>query len=148
MVDKAFESLLDTERLRSIAEQALLEQGIGANTEAGLVITGQEHMRELNRDFRGHDEPTDVLAFAMQDSPAGTFVSPPDGTLHLGEVIISYPQALLQAAERGHPVTREVAILIVHGMLHLLGFDHDEPGPEAEMKAREKAILVKLKEVA
>ena len=69
------------------------------------------------------------------------FVAPPDGVTHLGEVIISCPQAVIQAEEHQHSVKREIAILIVHGVLHLLGYDHDKPELERQMGAREQEIL-------
>ncbi len=69
------------------------------------------------------------------------FVAPPDGIEHLGEVIISYPQAVIQAEEHRHSVEREIAILIIHGLLHLLGYEHDKPDLEREMRARETEVL-------
>ena len=65
----------------------------------------------------------------------------PDGILHLGEVIISYPQAVTQAEEHQHSVKREIAVLIIHGILHLLGYEHDKPELRQQMIAREKEIL-------
>jgi len=133
--------------LRSVAEQVLIAQGVSSNAELGLVITTRERVQELNRSYRGKDEPTDVLAFYMTSTAeeAGaespSFVTPPDGMLHLGEVIISYPQAVMQAKEHQHSVKKELAILIIHGLLHLLGYDHDKPEPERQMRDREKEIL-------
>jgi len=72
------------------------------------------------------------------DSP---FIMPPDGVLHLGEVIISYQQAVRQAEDIGHGIDQELALLIVHGVLHLLGYDHDEPDREREMRKLEQEIL-------
>jgi len=69
------------------------------------------------------------------------FVQPPDGVLHLGEVIISYPQAVAQAEEHQHSVKREIAILIIHGVLHLLGYEHDKPELKRQMMTREAEIL-------
>jgi len=74
------------------------------------------------------------------------FITPPDGVLHLGEVIIAYPQAVIQAEEHHHPVKREIAILIIHGVLHLLGYDHEEPEAERQMRAREAEILSGIEE--
>jgi probable rRNA maturation factor len=72
---------------------------------------------------------------------APPFVAAPDGVSHLGEVIISYPQAVIQAEEHHHPVKKELAILIIHGVLHLLGYDHAEPDQEHRMRAGEAEIL-------
>ena len=86
-----------------------------------------------------------MLSFAMQAEPGdesrAAFTTPPDGIKHLGEVIISYPQATIQADEHHHSIKREVAILIIHGILHLLGYDHIEDEPAQQMAARESAIL-------
>ncbi len=147
LIDKDFAGYLEVSWLRSIAEQVLLSQGAGSNVELGLVITCQEKVQELNRDYLGRDEPTDVLAFYMiapaeeTESDLPPFVTPPDDVLHLGEVIISYPQAVIQAKERHHSVKKEIAVLIIHGVLHLLGYEHDKPELEHQMKTREEEIL-------
>ncbi len=145
MVDKGFEGCLEASWLESVAEKVLIAQGVSSRAELGLVIAGQEKVRQLNLSYLGKDEPTDVLAFAMiPESPGGglaPFVVPPDGIEHLGEVIISYPQAVIQAEEHRHSVKREIAILVIHGVLHLLGYDHDKPELEREMRARETEIL-------
>jgi len=144
LVDPEFEGCLDTGWLEGIAGEALTVAGAAAGAELGLVIAGGERVRRLNRDYRGRDEPTDVLAFFMLPGPeeeSPPFVSPPDGLRHLGEVIISYPQAVKQAGERGHSIKRELTILIIHGVLHLLGYDDEEPEPRRLMSAREGEIL-------
>jgi probable rRNA maturation factor len=91
------------------------------------------------------DEPTDVIAFYMlpQKENSPTFVLPPDGVTRLGEVIISYPQAVEQSREQGHSVNEELALLIVHGILHLLGYDHQQPEEEKRMRGREQELLRK-----
>ncbi|MFC1847306.1 rRNA maturation RNase YbeY [Chloroflexota bacterium] len=145
LVDEGFEECVDSSWLEGVVEKILAVQGVDSETEVGLVITGQERVRQLNFDYLGENEPTDVLSFAMLPEQPGeklaSFVAPPDGIRHLGEVIISYPQAVVQAGEHYHPVAREITVLIIHGILHLLGYDHDEPGREREMKAREAEIL-------
>ena len=107
-------------------------------------------VRELNRQHRGLDENTDVLSFSFahegeyygeeeRGAPGADFhfVLPPgeNDDRSLGEVIISYPQTIRQAEASGHPVERELTILLVHGVLHLLGYDHEVPDDEAMMKA-------------
>jgi len=150
LIESEFKRRLEAGWLRSIAEQVLVAQGIGFNAELSVVITGQEGIRELNRDYRGKDAPTDVLAFAMmpvEERKKGiSFVTPPDGMLHLGEVIISYPQAAIQAEERKHSVKREIAVLLVHGVLHLLGYEHDNPELGCKMRAKESEILGLIEE--
>jgi probable rRNA maturation factor len=144
LFDEGFEDCLDAGWIRSIAEQALVTQGIGGGVEMGLVIASQQRVKELNKTYRGKDEPTDVLAFATREEDGADlppFVQPPDGVLHLGEVIIGYPQAVKQAEEHMHSIKREIAILVIHGVLHLLGYEHDEPEPARKMAAREAEVL-------
>lgn len=127
---------------------ALKVEGIQGAVEIGLVITDDETVQQLNKIYRGVDEPTDVLAFQMvsdeNQEPDLAFVSPPDGLCCLGEVIISYPQALQQAKEQGNSITQELALLIVHGVLHLLGYDHEYPEDEQRMRTKEGETIKKL----
>lgn len=147
LVDPDFAQYVEVSWLQSIAQQVLSAEGASANTEMGLVIASQQRIQELNQKYLGRDEPTDVLAFYMippaeeSGSDLPPFVAPPDGMLHLGEVIISYPQAVIQAEEQHHSVRKELAILTIHGVLHLLGYDHAEPGQQRQMSAREAEIL-------
>ncbi len=144
LIDEGLEGYLEVSWLQSVAEQVLVAQDAGSRVELGLVITNQERVQQLNRSYLGKDEPTDVLAFSAReeiDAELPPFVQPPDGVLHLGEVIISYPQAVIQAKEHRHSVKREIAILIIHGVLHLLGYEHDKSELERQMKTREKEIL-------
>jgi len=145
LIEEDFGENLEASWLEGVVEQTLTAEGANTAFEVGLVIVGQEKMRQLNSAYLGEDRPTDVLAFAMLPEPGAEdtafFVPPPDGIKHLGEVIISYPQAVIQAGEHRHPVKREVAILIIHGMLHLLGYDHDEPVRQEKMRTREAEIL-------
>jgi probable rRNA maturation factor len=136
---------VDKNWLERIARRVLEDESIAASAEMGLLITDSKTIQKLNRIYRGQDKPTDVLAFQMtpdmNQEPEGSFVSPPDGIRHLGEVVISYPQAVKQAQEQGHGVTRELALLIVHGILHLLGYDHELPEEEQKMRDKENEIL-------
>ncbi len=145
LVEEDIEGCPETSWLESLAEKVLVAQGIDSKVELGLVIVGQERIRQLNLSYLKEDEPTDVLAFAMLPEETrqdrAPFVTPPDGIQHLGEVVISYPQAVIQAEEHQHSVEREIAILIIHGVLHLLGYEHDKPELEHQMRAREAEIL-------
>jgi len=142
-IDRGFDGCPTPRWLEGIARRVLEVQGAGTEAEVGLLIATQERIRELNREYLGEDAPTDVLAFSAREEAAGQspFIHPPDGLLHLGEVIIAYPQAVIQAAEHRHPVKKELAVLIIHGLLHLLGYDHDEAEGERWMKARETELL-------
>ncbi len=147
IIGEGFQGELEVGWLEQVARQTLSAEGIIAPVELGLVIANEEEVRHLNQSYRGVDKPTDVLSFGFLSRQSGGeegslfFVNPPDGLLHLGEVIVSYPQAMRQAEEERHPLRREVALLIVHGVLHLLGYDHENPGQESRMRAREKEIL-------
>ncbi len=145
LIDQGFEECIEASWLEHVAEKILAAQGADSGAELSLVITSQEKIRQLNLSYLGEDEPTDVLAFSMlPEQPEVNqtpFVAPPDGVQHLGEVIISYPQAVIQAEEHQHSVKREIAILIIHGTLHLLGYDHDNPEMEREMRTQETKIM-------
>jgi len=105
-------------------------------------------VQELNRRYRGVDETTDVLAFALAEqgdaNATPTFVNPPDGMVHLGDIVISYPQAVRQAEENRQPLQRELALLVIHGALHLLGYDHSEPAEDCRMRAVESKLLAEV----
>ncbi len=144
LIDEGVAVPFGVDWLQSVAERVLIAEDVSSDVELGLVIADQDKVHQLNRNYRGRDEPTDVLAFsALEEIGADypPFVPPPDGVQHLGEVIISYPQAVMQAEEHQHSIKKEIAILIIHGVLHLLGYEHDEPERERQMRARESDIL-------
>ena len=146
-IDKEFRKQLDQEWLQRVVEQSLTIQDFDSEVELSLVVTGDEMVQRLNQQYRGIDEPTDVLSFALIERRPGddiSFINPPDGVLHLGEVIISFPQAVRQAEENNQGVKRELDLLIVHGVLHLLGYEHDEPDREQEMRALEEKVLSEI----
>ena len=140
-VAPAFVEFVLAERLeRAVAAALRHEERSGTVT---VVITDDQGVQELNRDFMGEDEPTDVLSFGAQEE-AGPFVSAPDSGDYLGDIIISYPRAVAQAFEQEHPVERELDLLVVHGVLHLLGYDHAEAEEQVDMWERQDAILAGL----
>lgn len=153
------------------AWNALFEKLLGIVGEAEgvdrgivtLTLTDEDGIRELNKQYRGINEPTDVLSFPMIDS-ANNSLPPladgeyewsegdddvwsdvPDGedpfTELLGDVVISVPTAIKQAENYGHSVERELGFLFVHGLLHLFGYDHDDEAGEKEMFAKQEAVL-------
>ena len=144
-VEEKFRGRVDQGWVERIAQTVLKAEGVAHPYEVSMVFTDSETVQQLNRDYRGMDEPTDVLAFYMLPQGEGddSFALPPDEVTRLGEVIISYPQAIEQAREQGHSPERELALLIIHGILHLLGYDHEEPEEEDEMRKREKELLEK-----
>ena len=133
---------VEAEPLRRAALATLIHQegrSGGGPCELTVVISDDDTLRELNRRFRGHDEPTDVLAF--QDDTRGPFASLHGLPRYLGDIVISYPRAEAQAAEAGHTPLAELQLLVVHGVLHLLGHDDAEPEARAAMWQAQAAIL-------
>lgn len=121
-------------RLRRLAEQVLSATG-ESTAELSIELVGDRRMRRLNRVYRKQDRTTDVLAFPMRESEN------PCPTL-LGDVVISIPTALRQAKEAGRSLEDELAALLVHGVLHLCGYDHERGKKDAaRMHRRERAIL-------
>ncbi len=137
----AFAQTLTAEKLRAVVEAALRHEG--TTGDVTLVITDDKGIHSLNREFRDVDAPTDVLAFGAQEETE-KFVSAPEAGNYLGDVIVSYPRAVAQAAEQGHSTEEELALLIVHGVLHLLGYDHTTQEEKAIMWARQEAILKQI----
>ena len=144
--------------LTDIAKAALEVALDGTDAaQMSLLITDDDTIRGLNARFRGLDEVTDVLSFSADYSgrwegeaepPAATagldFVLPPRELSPLGEVIVSYPQAQRQAEQRRAPLEHELALLVVHGVLHLTGHDHLEPEESALMQSKERTALAAL----
>ncbi len=143
--DTGFEKVISKDWLRAIGVAALSAEN-QPDAEVGIVITGQEKIEELNRKYLCQPHPTDVLSFSLTDNPSDVVFPTPTGDdlLHLGEVVISYPQAVIQAGEHRHSVKREVATLLVHGILHLVGYDHGEPDEERRMNEHLQAILARV----
>jgi probable rRNA maturation factor len=133
---------VDLDALKDVLQAGARILNLPPETVTVLTLTGDEHLREYNRRYRGLDEPTDVLAFAAQETPKDQRFQAPPGTEHwLGDIVISLPRARRQAREAGHPMNDAVRLLAVHGFLHLLGYDHAEPSEEAAMTALTNRIL-------
>ncbi len=137
-VSEPFAASMSDERLAAVARQVLEAEG-APPTELSVMVTDDETVRSLNREYAGEDAVTDVLSFSQREGEE--FVGAPGSVPPLGEVVIAYPQATRQAGERGHSVEEEVARLLVHGTLHLLGYDHAEAEEERRMRAREEELL-------
>ena len=123
--------------LERAAAEALLGAG-SADADLTIALTDDAHIQALNRDFLGHDFPTDVLSF-----PAGE-TDPDTGALYLGDVVISVSRAAAQAREAGHSLEAEAQLLVVHGVLHLLGHDHGEAQDRDRMWSAQAEILQRL----
>ena len=131
-VDK-FQALLE-----AAAEQTLAHIRPGEDFELTIALSDDSQLHDLNLQFLGIDSSTDVLSFPADE------LDPDTGTLYLGDVILSLPRALAQAAAGGHGVEAELQLLTVHGVLHLLGYDHADPGDKAAMWSRQAEILTLL----
>ena len=121
---------------------------LGPDVEISVLLVDNETIRTLNRDYRDKDAATDVLSFPMEeelpDETAPQIIGGPTERM-LGDLVISVERAVEQAAEYGHAVERELAFLTVHGLLHLLGYDHVEGGlAEVHMREKEEQVLIKL----
>jgi probable rRNA maturation factor len=133
---------VDLDGLKVVLQTAARTLDLPDETVTVLTLTGDEQLHEYNRRYRGLDEPTDVLAFAAREEPTDRRFQAPPGTQDwLGDIVISLPRAREQARAAGHPVDDEVRLLAVHGLLHLLGYDHAEPAEEAAMTALTNRIL-------
>ncbi|MFA6254985.1 MAG: rRNA maturation RNase YbeY [Patescibacteria group bacterium] len=106
--------------------------------EISLALVGEGAMKKLNRIYRGENRVTDVLSFSEKDSRTKFGVS---SSRYLGEIIICYPQAKRQAKKFGHSVNQELEMLLIHGFLHLLGYDHQKARDRAKMQRLERKIL-------
>ncbi len=136
--------------VRKVIRTALAAEGVDFPCEVDVLLTNDARIHELNREQRGIDRPTDVLSFPAFDLQPGTLPEPADadpgsGLVPLGDMVVSLERAAAQAKEYGHSNRRELAYLTVHSVLHLLGYDHLDEGPQkAQMRAKEEEILEKL----
>ena len=131
-----------TENVRAAVEMVGQLYGV-ENGEVSVTLTNNAYIHTLNKAYRGIDRPTDVLSFALNESEEPEMVDGPEVNM-LGDLIISVERAEDQAADYGHSLRREVAFLTVHGMLHLLGYDHMEEDERAEMEEEQRFVMEKL----
>lgn len=127
---------VDEASLQEAAWHALNAGRAGAPCALTVTLTSAGRVQELNREYAGLDEPTDVLSFAAEDQP---YAVEPGEPPYLGDVVIAVPVAEEQARELGHSLLAELQMLVIHGTLHLLGYDHGTPEEQAEMWAFESA---------
>lgn len=131
---------IDLKYLRVAALAVLKQQGVEDPLELTIVISDDNALRDLNRRFRGEDHPTDVLSFPNE--ARGPFSSGGQGRpRYLGDIVISLPRAEAQADAAGCSLRDELELLIVHGTLHLLGYDHVTPAEKARMWAVQETLL-------
>lgn len=147
---------VDTLRWVMLAEAVLADEGVHGETEVSLLFVDEGAIADLNSRFLGHDGPTDVLAFPIDEEPADSGRSPDSGgsgpgfsaepeevpTL-LGDVVICPAVAHRNAPDHAGTYDDEIALLVVHGLLHLLGLDHEEPDEAEIMEAKERDLLAR-----
>ncbi len=134
---------IDMQKLRQVAQFLLTALQCEERCEVSIALVHDDAIHLLNRQYRGIDRPTDVLSFALQEADmlvpfVRDFAEQP---FVLGDVIISTDTARRQADERGHLVEKELWVLLIHGMLHLLGYDHETDEDAEEMEALERRLL-------
>ena len=137
--------------IRKAVSTALNHEGVHCRTHVDIMITDNAHIHEINLEQRGVDRPTDVLSFPMNELTAEVFDpnlcerDPGSGRILLGDMVISLEQCRAQALEFGHSDKREICYLTVHSILHLLGYDHMDDGPQkAQMRRHEDEIMAEL----
>lgn len=130
--------------VRSVAGRCLVVDGLTGVYQLSITIVEDERIRELNVEHRGLDEVTDVLSFPLQTEDPASFVLPPSAPTYLGDVVLAFGRASEQADEYEHSLERELAYLTVHGILHLLGYDHEVEDEREAMRIREEEILADL----
>lgn len=138
-VDEPFAAEVNVARVRDVAQHVLAGEGVEPPTSVTVWITDADELHTLNRAYRGVDRSTDVLSFGTDDN--ASFVVPPGEPRHLGDLAVSYPHVVQQAEDYNHSRERELGYLITHGLLHLLGYDHEQPTDAERMRVREEALL-------
>jgi probable rRNA maturation factor len=124
----------------SVLQKTAEAYDIAPHTEVSVVLANDQYIHTLNRQYRGKDCPTDVLSFALNEGEEPEVVDGPEEVL-LGDIIISIETATRQAEEYAHSLERELAYLTVHGMMHLLGYDHLTETDKQEMRQEEEHVL-------
>lgn len=139
--------------LRRLLAIGVRAEGLGGEYLATATVVDDEGIQSVNRTQRGIDRPTDVLSFPSVDYRGRTAaqcpgqlrreLDPETGCIFLGDIVLSLPRARVQAEEYGHSLTREIGFLFVHGLLHLMGYDHQTEAQRAQMRAMEDTIMDK-----
>ena len=130
-----YSDFINSSHLERSVLVTLNHQGISPDSDLTILVDDDQRIQKLNNEYLSIDAPTDVLAF-----PAD-FTDPDTGHNYLGDVIISFPQAKSQAEKRGHSLEAEIQLLIVHGVLHLLGYDHLESEDKEIMWSAQSQVL-------
>lgn len=132
---------IDGQVLQAAAIAAINHEKVPPPAALTIVVSDDEVIQQLNRDYLGLDKSTDVLSFPAGEPLPGL---PADEPAYLGDIVVAYPYAARQAAAAGHAVVEELQLLVVHGTLHLLGYDHASAEEKAQMWAAQTAVLAEL----
>jgi len=138
MINIESEFSIPGDLLERAAQVVLQHESQSLDVDLSIVLTDNAHLHELNLNYLGVDAPTDVLSFPASET------DPETGARYVGDILISIPRAQEQADAAGHPLESEVQLLIVHGTLHLLGYDHAELDEKARMWKAQSEILESL----
>ncbi len=140
-LDNAQSLPLDEGHWHDRLETLMRFEGMPENAQVSVTFVDDAAIHELNREHRGVDRPTDVLSFPQFEGDE----KPPEGIPYvLGDLVVSVETARRQAVEYGHTEEREITFLLVHGFLHLLGYDHETPEEESEMRQQQRILLERL----
>jgi probable rRNA maturation factor len=130
------------ENLSQLLQLAAEMEAVNPNTEVSVTFVENQRMQEINREYRNIDKPTDVISFALEEEGEGEIaVIGDDLPTVLGDIIVSVQKAEEQAKDYGHSYERELGFLLIHGFLHLLGYDHLNEEDEKKMFGRQEEIL-------
>ena len=140
-VDEPFVAEVEDAVLETLVAHVLAGQQVPPPAEVSIWITDEDELQTLNRTYRNTDASTDVLSFGDDEHDDMPFVTAPDQPRYLGDLAISFPHVIRQAEEYGHSRQRELSYLVTHGLLHLLGYDHEQPADAQRMREREEALL-------
>lgn len=137
-IDNNFSGYIKPSQIRGAIYEVLRYTGIEEKSALTAVFDGDDLLQAMNQKFRGIDAPTDVLSFPVD------YIDPETNESYLGDILISVPRAVDQAAAGEHSVEEELQLLVVHGVLHLLGYDHNNDEDKERMQAAQSVILQRL----
>lgn len=138
MISISFETIAADKSIRSVLQKAARAALPKYAVDLSIVVCDDEFICQLNNEFRSVNRPTDVLSFPSDD------IDPENGSRYLGDIIISLPRATAQAIEAHHPVSEELSMLVIHGVLHLLGYDHLNDTEKKTMWEKQAEILLSM----
>lgn len=137
-IQKPYQERISNQIIEEMVANILKNIGFEPHTDLSILIGSDLTLRKLNREYRGVDRPTDVLSFESGEE------NPETGSISLGDIAVSFPTAKKQAVSAGHPVENEIALLLVHAILHLHGYDHDSKNAKSTMWMKQQSLLDSL----